>query len=167
MSVMPWDSEGPRQAVLSGAASDGSRDESALPGIVSTETGYLLAMEFSRQYIVDATTPRLARTAARETFDDWGLARFADEVLLVLSELVTNAVRYGRGPIDITLGHAESRLLVAVRDRGTGAMPKPRQADANDENGRGMFIINTLSQRWGWAADDEGKTVWAELPMSR
>lgn len=88
----------------------------------------------------------------------------ADAVLLV-SELVTNAVRYGSGQIGLSVGRGPSWLDVGVHDFGPG-MPAPVElTDPTQPTGRGLHLVDALAERWGVLADrgQTGKTVWFQL----
>lgn len=85
-----------------------------------------------------------------------------DDVVLVTSELVTNAVRHGSPPVGL-LARAGSRWLrVEVHDHSS-AMPVPQHADDDDEQGRGLGIVSALATRWGTRPTTAGKVVWAEI----
>jgi anti-sigma regulatory factor (Ser/Thr protein kinase) len=85
-----------------------------------------------------------------------------DDVVLVTSELVTNAVLHGSPPVGL-LARASSRWLhVEVHDHSS-AMPLPQDADDYDEHGRGLGIVAALAIRWGTRPTTAGKVVWAEI----
>jgi anti-sigma regulatory factor (Ser/Thr protein kinase) len=90
----------------------------------------------------------------------------ADQVqrraLLATSELVANAIRHARMPLDLEVRRTDAGWLVAVTD-GDATAPQPRQVDHLAENGRGLLIVNRSSDRAGWAPAGNGKTVWVEL----
>ncbi|MFD4371921.1 SpoIIE family protein phosphatase [Streptomyces sp. NPDC058486] len=104
------------------------------------------------------------RHAAEERVREWGLGVDALTVELVVSELVTNAVRHGAPPVALRLLRGESTLTVEVRD-GAATAPHLRHAKAGDEGGRGLHICSTLADAWGVRYEAEGKTVWAELAL--
>lgn len=85
-----------------------------------------------------------------------------DVVLLVISELVTNAVRQGDGPVRITLEAADDSLMVEVFDTGH-RLPAMGDAALDSTGGRGLHMIETVSDGWGVREDLNGKTVWARL----
>lgn len=85
-----------------------------------------------------------------------------DRALLVVSELVTNAVRFGAGPITVRLVRTGHRLLCEVADRGNGR-PRLHHSGRQDDSGRGLRTVHKLSTRWGVRWASEGKAVWAEL----
>ncbi|MGW7607326.1 SpoIIE family protein phosphatase [Streptomyces sp. NPDC054766] len=90
------------------------------------------------------------------------LATFTAE--LVVSELVTNAIRYGEPPIRLRLIHDAETLICEVSDSSHTA-PHLRRAKTFDEGGRGLLLVAQLTQRWGSRHTPEGKTIWAELSL--
>ncbi|WP_323136488.1 MULTISPECIES: ATP-binding protein [unclassified Streptomyces] len=84
-------------------------------------------------------------------------------VELIVSELVTNAIRYGGGPIRLRLIQHQV-LTCEVSDNST-SHPRPRQPLVLDENGRGLSLVARLSRRWGSRSATDGKIVWAEQDL--
>ena len=82
--------------------------------------------------------------------------------LLATSELVANAVRHARTPLDLEVRRTDNGWLVAVTD-GERSAPTPRQPDATAESGRGLLIVHRSSDRNGWEPTGQGKVVWVEL----
>jgi len=86
-----------------------------------------------------------------------------DEALLLVSELVTNAVRYGAPPITLQVScNGSEGMEVRVSD-GSDRLPQPRDTAASDESGRGLLLVDTLSSRWGVDSTQAGKEVWFAL----
>ncbi|WP_329022954.1 ATP-binding protein [Streptomyces sp. NBC_00690] len=119
----------------------------------------------------EANAVRTARHAVRDTLNAWGLDSGARDVtVLLVSELVTNSLRYASGPIGVRLAHREPAegppsLLVEVSD----PLPDPpteRVAAHDDEGGRGLQLVAGSARRWGTRRDTEGKTVWFELALA-
>ncbi|MFE5793265.1 SpoIIE family protein phosphatase [Streptomyces sp. NPDC056503] len=104
------------------------------------------------------------RHAAMERVREWDLGVDPLTVELVVSELVTNAVRHGAPPYALRLLRGESTLTVEVRD-GAATAPHLRHAKAGDEGGRGLHICATLADAWGVRYEEKGKTVWAEIAL--
>ncbi|MCS0605452.1 SpoIIE family protein phosphatase [Streptomyces sp. LP11] len=95
---------------------------------------------------------------------EWGLSEAAFPAELVVSELVTNAIRYGAHPIRLRLIHDADTLICEVSDTSHTA-PHLRRAKTFDEGGRGLLLVAQLTQRWGSRHTPDGKTIWAELPL--
>jgi two-component sensor histidine kinase len=87
---------------------------------------------------------------------------FEDAVLLLVTELVTNAIVHARSPVQVSVAVDDSRVRVAVHDRA----PRPpirRPASEEALNGRGLLLLERLSDRWGFDAGPAGKSVWFEI----
>jgi anti-sigma regulatory factor (Ser/Thr protein kinase) len=86
-----------------------------------------------------------------------------ESVLLLLTELVSNSIRHGSGPVDVDLGRNSHGLVLGVRDR-SDLMPGRQPASADAEGGRGLFVVDALATRW-WVSSHRlgGKTVWCEF----
>nr|WSW67024.1 ATP-binding protein [Streptomyces sp. NBC_00995] len=117
---------------------------------------------------------RTARHAVHEALSGWGLdAAVGDVTVLLVSELVTNSMRYTAGPIGVRLERprpdgdgpaAHPGLLVEVSD----PLPDPpteREAGPDDEGGRGLQLVACSARRWGTRRGKSGKTVWFELAL--
>lgn len=118
-----------------------------------------------------------AREFTRLTLAGWEMAGLLDDACVVISELLSNALRYGvTGPVGRTpsphpvwlgLLRRGDALLCAVSDPGT-AVPVVRTPDYFAESGRGLHVIDMLSDSWGWTPPDHaGKAVWAVVSSSR
>ncbi|MET9479799.1 ATP-binding protein [Streptomyces sp. NPDC087420] len=118
---------------------------------------------------------RGARQFTRTTLDQWELDDRFDDVALVVSELVTNALRHALpadtprepqdSPVRLHLMRWKSRLVCAVRDPSHSS-PVARETDEDcaAESGRGLFLVDSFSDTWGWhplAGSLHGKVVWA------
>ncbi|MFI8352753.1 ATP-binding SpoIIE family protein phosphatase [Streptomyces cyaneofuscatus] len=101
-----------------------------------------------------------ARELATRQLGVWGLDELSFATELVVSELVTNAVRYGGGPLRLRLIR-DRTLLCEVADTGHTS-PHLRHSRDDDEGGRGLFIVAQLVQRWGTRYTPAGKTIWTE-----
>ncbi|MGI5350784.1 SpoIIE family protein phosphatase [Streptomyces sp. CA-250714] len=104
------------------------------------------------------------RAACMSQLTEWGLEETAFTAELILSELITNAIRYGAPPITVRL-LCDRCLTCEVSDSSSTA-PHLRRATTVDEGGRGLFLIAQLAQHWGTRYTPEGKTIWAELPLT-
>jgi anti-sigma regulatory factor (Ser/Thr protein kinase) len=106
--------------------------------------------------------------AARVVLEDWQVPTpVVDDALLVISELVTNAVRHAgtASTLELELGQTGRQLRVALTD-GSTAKPRARRAGTAAEDGRGMAILAALSDRWGIEPHQAGKRVWWEVDLS-
>ncbi|WP_410539729.1 SpoIIE family protein phosphatase [Streptomyces sp. KL2] len=102
-----------------------------------------------------------ARALARRQLDEWGLPDLEYGTGLVVSELFTNAVRYGGGgPVRLRLLRGAS-LICEVSDRSNSS-PRIRRAGVTEEGGRGLFLVAQFTRNWGVRYMARGKTVWAE-----
>lgn len=122
------------------------------------------AGHLSVEYGPGPCTVREARADVRRQLEDWGLAErgeVADVAELLVGELATNALVHARSRFRLTLFAAHGVLRCEVTDTEPRV---PRVLDAGTgENGRGMFLVDVLAQRWGCHREGPGKTVWFEL----
>jgi len=109
------------------------------------------------------TSVAKARELARDQLLDWGLEQLVDTTELLVSELVTNALRHGYG--DIRLRLLLDRTLVCEVWDSALLQPRRRRARDTDEGGRGLQLVAMLSQSWGSRRTHGGKTVWFELAL--
>ncbi|TLQ44006.1 ATP-binding SpoIIE family protein phosphatase [Streptomyces marianii] len=107
------------------------------------------------------SAPGRARRLARRALARWGLEELSDSVELLVSEVVTNAVRYAERPVTLRLLRTEV-LRCEVGD-DSPQLPRQRRARDTDEGGRGLFLVNRLARRWGATRLSTGKVVWFEL----
>uniref|UniRef100_A0AAU2JJD2 PAS domain-containing SpoIIE family protein phosphatase/ATP-binding protein n=1 Tax=Streptomyces sp. NBC_00049 TaxID=2903617 RepID=A0AAU2JJD2_9ACTN len=112
----------------------------------------------------DASIVSTARRQATDQLTAWGLEEASFVTELVVSELVTNAIRYGQPPIQLRLIHENKNLICEVSDASSTA-PHMRRARTFDEGGRGLLLVAQLAQRWGTRHAPIGKTVWAEQSL--
>lgn len=103
-----------------------------------------------------------ARRFTRAQMKIWGLAAIADNAILMISELVTNAILHGGEGAVLTLLADELRIRAEVRD-SSPAMPVVRSYSETATTGRGMVIVDALASDWGTYRVDGGKVVWFEL----
>ncbi|MFG3226176.1 SpoIIE family protein phosphatase [Kitasatospora sp. NPDC048194] len=104
-----------------------------------------------------------SRRFTRETLTAWGLAALVDWAELLTSELITNALVHAGSPTQLRL-YCNRVLTVEVADRESGT-PRIRRAQAEDEGGRGIHLVNELAHRWGSRRTRDGKVVWFELEL--
>ncbi|MGW5640766.1 ATP-binding SpoIIE family protein phosphatase, partial [Streptomyces sp. NPDC003832] len=111
----------------------------------------------------DGTAARTARHLAAGRLAEWGLGALEDATNVIVSELVTNAVRHSTGPIRLRLIRHQV-LTCEVSDTDL-CSPRLRRALTLDENGRGLCLVSQLSRRWGSRSIPNGKVVWAEQDL--
>jgi anti-sigma regulatory factor (Ser/Thr protein kinase) len=114
-----------------------------------------------------AASPAEARHLVGRFAAENDLRNESGAALLVLSELVTNAVLHGAEPIDVVVRRDGDVLRIEVSDGGSrtdGVVPRAR--DDHRPGGRGLHIVNSLATRWGTTDNDAGKTVWAEIGIT-
>ncbi|MFC4507776.1 MULTISPECIES: SpoIIE family protein phosphatase [Streptomyces] len=104
-----------------------------------------------------------ARKEATAQLDAWGLDDVGFVTELVVSELVTNAIRYGAPPIQLRLIH-DRNLICEVSD-ASGTAPHMRRARTFDEGGRGLLLVAQLTAAWGTRQTTQGKTIWAQQTL--
>ena len=109
---------------------------------------------------VDPAAVADVRARATRQVVEWGYDELAVTTELIVSELVTNAIRYAEPPIRLRLLR-DSRLTCEVAD-GSSTAPRLRHARSTDEGGRGLFLVAQLAHRWGARYTGDGKIIWAE-----
>ncbi|MFH8439976.1 ATP-binding protein [Streptomyces sp. NPDC018026] len=108
-----------------------------------------------------------ARAFAREALADWGGCGRADDVLLCVSELATNALLYGVPPgrgflLRLWPLPGGGGVRVEVHDSGDGVPAVPLESGGSDEGGRGLLLVSELADKWGVTEREPGKVVWFE-----
>jgi serine phosphatase RsbU (regulator of sigma subunit) len=146
------------KAILAGAYADQQRDDIAvLMARLSRIDGSQLAT-----WVLpgELTSAGEARALVSEPLEKWDLASMVPTTQLLVSELVTNAIRYTHGPVTLRL-LLERTLTCEIAD-SSPALPRMRYAAGDDESGRGLQIVSQLSLRWGARRTAGGKIVWCE-----
>ncbi|GLF97865.1 SpoIIE family protein phosphatase [Streptomyces yaizuensis] len=103
------------------------------------------------------------RAAVTRRLADWGMGEEAFTTELILSELVTNAIRYATGPIRVRL--VRDRTLICEVSDHSSTSPHLRQAASTDEGGRGLFLVAQFADRWGTRYTPDGKVIWTEQSL--
>ncbi|WP_189885741.1 SpoIIE family protein phosphatase/ATP-binding protein [Streptomyces xantholiticus] len=111
----------------------------------------------------DPSAVARVRAAVSDRLAEWGLEEEAFTTELILSELVTNAIRYAAGPIRVRL--IRDRALICEVSDHSSTSPHLRQAATTDEGGRGLFLVAQFAERWGTRYTADGKVIWTEQPM--
>ncbi|MFC4035823.1 ATP-binding protein [Streptomyces polygonati] len=133
-------------------------DEFAVRVSVGNATGSALERDVDGRWV-----GRLRRISAAK-LRAWGLAPLMDDVQLLVSELVTNALRYGEdGEIAFRLVITLQGVLIAVND-GSGRRPRLSVVDDASETGRGLFLVAAIADDWGVSPD--GTTTWCTLRVA-
>ena len=152
-------------AILRGLGRDGAHeDDVAL--LVSRMTGVPPERTRSWEVPLDLTAVAASRRGAARALVEWGIEGLADLTTLLISEMVTNAIRYARGPVVVRLVLLDRDLFCSVQD-GDTRLPRLRRAGFEDEGGRGLHLVGMLARRWGARPTAGGKDVWFELPLPR
>ncbi|MFB6440546.1 SpoIIE family protein phosphatase [Streptomyces sp. NPDC056411] len=151
------------EAVLDAMLPDRQRDDIALL-VARTrrlDPGRIAAWELPS----DPAAVAEARANISRQLTQWGLEEMVFTTELVLSELITNAIRYATGPIRARLLY--DRTLICEVSDTSSTSPHLRYAADEDEGGRGLFLVSQLAQRWGTRYTPEGKIIWAEQGLGR
>ncbi|MFE1229222.1 SpoIIE family protein phosphatase [Streptomyces sp. NPDC058745] len=145
-------------AIVAGFDSTPARDDAAL---LIARTHAISEQQVAEYDIVpDAQAVAGIRKAVQEQLVTWDLEDLQFSTELIVSELVTNAIRYGRPPLRLRLVR-HTVLTCEVAD-GSGTSPRLRHARTTDEGGRGLFLVAQLSKRWGTRYLATGKIIWSE-----
>ena len=126
--------------------------------------GSLAAIEASITLARGPTSPKKARDFVADTVDSHVATDLLDVIVLLTSEVVTNAVLHARTQARLTVRVTKQKVRVEVVD-GDAREPVPRQAHAEDTSGRGMQLVDVLSSRWGAEPLGDGKRVWFEVDV--
>lgn len=131
-------------------------------GYLATEEPAAETRTSSLRLPAEVHSARDARAFVERTLASWDLVEVADTALLLVSEAVTNAVVHARSASELRLSLMGQRLRVEVSDWGGGDL-QVREAHQEDVSGRGLALIEALSDLWGTARTEQGKIVWFEL----
>ncbi|MEU2355774.1 SpoIIE family protein phosphatase [Streptomyces misionensis] len=149
------------RAVLEELLPEGPRDDVAL---LIARTRALTPDQVAEWDVpADPAAVSRLRRAVSERLARWGLEEAAFGMELVLSELVTNAIRYGSEPVRLRLIR-DRTLIIEVAD-GSSTSPHLRYAGTTDEGGRGLFLVQQMTERWGTRYSPQGKVIWAEMAV--
>jgi hypothetical protein len=145
--------------VLSGSHTRDLPDVAVPAGIPGRATA---ARTLIRSHVLEPHlgSPRRARALLRRACLDWALGSAYDDAALVVTELVTNAVRHTGAPCRLTVTLDGDGMHVAVRDRG----PLPPAFLDDRPCGAGLHLVANVAQAWGVVRHADGKTVWARFP---
>ncbi|MGW1723533.1 SpoIIE family protein phosphatase [Streptomyces sp. NPDC002306] len=150
------------RAILKGLGDQPTRDDTAL---LLARTRAVPTENTARwDFPADPAVVADAREATTRQLAAWGVDELAFSTELVVSELVTNAVRHACGPVRLRL-ICDDVLVCEVTDP-SNTQPRLRRARMTDEGGRGLFLVAQLTTRWGCRYGQHGKTIWAEQPLT-
>ncbi|MER6093532.1 SpoIIE family protein phosphatase [Streptomyces bluensis] len=146
--------------------------ERLLPGLPTDDVALLIArtraLDTDRVATWDLDRePSVVADARKVTSDQlarWGLDDLTFTTELVVSELVTNAIRHAEAPIRLRL--IQDQCLICEVSDGSNSAPHPRRARTFDEGGRGLMLVGQVADRWGTRQTPTGKIVWAEQCLS-
>ena len=116
------------------------------------------------EFASDPASVPAGRRFVAALLDDWACAHLIDTATLLTSEILTNAVVHGLGPVRLRLRRTDTEVAVIVSDRGR-YQPQPRLAGPDDESGRGLSLLEILATSWGARATADGKDVWFTLAL--
>ncbi len=111
----------------------------------------------------DTTAPRLARGALTTLLDAAGASELVGDAQIVVTELVTNAIRHARGLVQLHATVGETVVRIEVADESPDQLPVHTPTQEASEGGRGVAMVEALAAHWGITTRDSGKTVWVEL----
>jgi anti-sigma regulatory factor (Ser/Thr protein kinase) len=106
-----------------------------------------------------------SRVRVRTALLEWNLPRMVETAELLVTELATNALVYGKSPIELQVLLLDDTVTFAVADSDP-PLPRFRRSSYDDEGGRGLQLVATMASRWGARATSAGKVVWCELPRT-
>ncbi|MCW2724884.1 MAG: histidine kinase [Frankiales bacterium] len=114
----------------------------------------------SKQISVEERSVQSSRRFAGETLRAWSMPdALVDDVVLLTSELVTNALLHGQAPVEMRLREGVDHVVLEVEDHAT-YLPRRMRPSGDDEHGRGLQLVTLLADRWGTRPTSHGKTVW-------
>ncbi|MGW3074730.1 SpoIIE family protein phosphatase [Kitasatospora sp. NPDC001132] len=167
------------RACLASAQTHGSLDsacQAVFDALVPTRPGDDIALLIARTRLFEpdqvatwdvpddfAAVSRI-RNECADQLSAWGLEDLTFTTELILSELITNAIRYGVQPVRVRMLR-DTSLVCEVSDAGSTA-PHLRYAATTDEGGRGLFLVAQMAERWGTRYTARGKVIWSEQPLT-
>ena len=118
------------------------------------------------QFGADSNAPAAMRRCVREQLEGWGIVK-SDDLELLVSEVVTNAVRHASSGGELSLEASPTGFRVEVSDRGSGS-PRMRAVEPTEPSGRGLLVVDAIADAWGVNSEASGlgHTVWFELPLA-
>jgi hypothetical protein len=114
----------------------------------------------------EPSSPRRARLFVKTACKDWQLDAIGDDATLVASELVENALSDAGTSCRLSIRRDARGLTITVRDYRYRGLPLPLALDPAGHRGHGLFLVAAISQAWGVSPTEDGKSVWALLPVT-
>ncbi|MET8559459.1 ATP-binding protein [Streptomyces flaveolus] len=150
-------------ANVSGAEAPAGRRTLGVPGAAVTLAHKPLGAQ-SRVLPREPESSSVARNFVADVLKDWGLAGLRDDAALVVTELVNNAIRHTGTPrLRVTVCRSPGRVRIGVIDRRPDLVPGLRCAGLLDTSGRGLALVDALTEAWGYTRWPSAKCVWADL----
>ncbi|MFJ2178260.1 ATP-binding protein [Streptomyces sp. NPDC087851] len=118
---------------------------------------------YSQTFPCEPETAEAGRRLVRDALAVWHLDDLADRAALIISELIANAARHTPCPTILMVGRPSARRVrIGVVDRAPSRLPVLGPADADDESGRGLLLIDALADLWGYDLHGSGRRVWGK-----
>ena len=131
-----------------------------------SRSGSANTIEAAMRLSANPASAREARGFVERTLRSWGREEITDTAALLTSELVGNVVRHGRTDMLVALKLRLDRVTVEVTDQSADLV-EPRAPSAESTSGRGLYLVESLSERWGVQPQRPGKSVWFDLRLPR
>ncbi|MGP3991960.1 ATP-binding protein [Streptomyces sp. 3N207] len=150
----------PRAAPHTGDTARSRHPRTVSPGVPGAlpDTRQELALDLAT---TDPVSPGYARRATADALRSWGVAESeSDEIVLMAHELVTNAVEHARGPVRLRLRLSREHCVICDVGDGSRETPRLRQTGPDAESGRGLTLVDALSDSFGTRPTPTGKITW-------
>jgi len=121
-------------------------------------------MERSDAFLCNPESPRAARRFVSSVLNQWGRAEARDDIMIIASELATNAVMHARSHFTVGLHRQHGLVRIAVGDNSDAA-PRRQWPDVSTVGGRGLAMVDAIAAAWGYDRVAGGKVVWADVPV--
>jgi len=164
LGPLDGDLEAACDALLDALRPPGGYDDDVALLVIRVPAGLEDACVAELTLPANPTAAAEAREFTSRTIGAWGLGDDLESAGLLVSEVVTNAVRHSDEPVELRLRRAQRALYVEVADRDP-RVPRPRRGALEDEQGRGLQLLERLTARWGARPLADGKVVWFEIPL--
>jgi anti-sigma regulatory factor (Ser/Thr protein kinase) len=120
-----------------------------------------------RSFPADVTSAEAARRFVEAVLVEWRCEGFRDDALLLISELVTNAVTHAASECRVAISHLDGGIRFEVHDLDRAHIPVALPLDITSHHGRGLLIVDRTADLWGSEPTHDGKVVWFELRQPR